>query len=224
MTFDVSTLTTVQLTALAAVLAAVVAGTFGLVSALINGWNVKRQARDNAIRQYRLCASEELLQLARRRVNSVYHIHSRSVVPGFYLGIVPAHEDSLKLFYPDGFDARTIIAFRMSCPFVIRNMALRFQAADIELLDHLRKSDADDPGRCAHCELFINHLGKAAAAMHKMLEDFIFYGSRPNTALFMAKWWYLDRRYQKLCLKNQLFRASTTVSSARPTHPVFRPK
>ena len=91
-----SSLTQAQATLFAAAMAAVVAGTFGLVNALLNGWNAKRQARDAALREYRMKECAAVIALARQRLGGLFGAQL-----GGYGG-APLHHETYKILYGDG--------------------------------------------------------------------------------------------------------------------------
>jgi hypothetical protein len=197
MILDVSALSATQITILTAWFAAIIAGTFGIVTALVSGWNARQQNRAAALREYRLKSSEELLDIVRFRLNTVFRAHLREWVP--------PHTQALQELFPEHYNARTVISFRMSSPFALRNMALRFQAREAEFYKHVK---TDKGGHCELCEFELNHLGVIGAALHDMLERFIFYGRTPNRYVHRLKWWYIERRYQKMLLKNNIIKVT----------------
>lgn len=187
-----------QLTAAAALLAAVIAGTFGLVSAVVSGWSAQRRSRQEALIAFRLNAAQDLLAVTRVRINRFL---KAQMLQG-----TPSHEVLRREWFPSGYDPREVEAFRMSCPFAIHNIAIRVHAAEFELERHLRQPH---PAGCKACELLISRIGFLASTLHSMLERFIFFNECQPRWFYLALWRYRERRYNRMWRDNRISRPAT---------------
>jgi hypothetical protein len=216
MGLDLTGITPGQWTLILPLAAAATAGIFAFINALITTRSTRKQSRDASIRDYRLKASADLIELVRRRCNTVFALHLRVGVPMTIVGAVPPHKEMKTLFYAEGEDPHRPIALRMASPFTLRNMAMRFHGADMELYEHLKKPDEPN---CVACQLLANHVGRVGYELYEMLERFVFKGTSRNRLYHWLRWKYIERRYDKMRQKHQVSKIWVQINSREPVIP-----
>lgn len=191
MGLDLTILTPGQIAGLAALAAlgsAFVGGVFALVTASVNGWNSRRQNREEAIRRYRLEVVGPLMETARNRVN-MSEAYVAFVPDGESF---PSHKAMLKDFYAKSPMSRPAIG--IACPLPVRESVIVLFESDRMFFGHLSRPDPPT-GNCAQCAALAHSVYSDSLATLRLLEDFVFRDKSP--------WDWLYRRNRKFILEHR---------------------